>query len=136
MLFSSWDTSRTLMHLFLFKYTPRENWFQYVHRKYATAINFSCLITLYRTMCTVCIYLYRTASYKYISSINQYKDCLVSYLLVPARLVWCTHRVLCNRIRRAEEQWLYKLTSFINVRKKAHKTNICSCPPKTKTKKQ
>ena len=117
MLSSSWDTSRTLMHLFLYKYTPRENWFQYVHRKYATAINFSCLITLYRTMCTVCIYLYRTAIYKYISSINQYKDCLVSYLLVPARLVWCTHRVLCNRIRRAEEQWLYKLTSFINVRK-------------------
>ena len=135
MLSSSWDTSRTLMHLFLFKYTPRENWFQYVHRKYATAINFSCLITLYRTLCTVCIYLYRTASYKYISSINQYKDCLVSYLLVPARLVWCTHRVLCNRIRRAEEQWLYKLTSFINVRKKTKK-QISTVAPKTKTKKQ
>ena len=25
---------------------PRENWFQYVRREYATAINFPCLITL------------------------------------------------------------------------------------------
>ena len=40
------------MHLFLNLQTPpRENWFQYVRREYATAINFPCLITL-------CIYRY------------------------------------------------------------------------------
>ena len=35
------------MHLFNCLQTPpRENWFHYVRREYATAINFSCLITL------------------------------------------------------------------------------------------
>ena len=28
---------------------PRENWFQYVRRVYATAINFPCIITLVKT---------------------------------------------------------------------------------------
>ena len=45
LLFSS-DTKRTLMHLFLLQIPPRENWFQYVRRVYATAINFHCIITL------------------------------------------------------------------------------------------
>ena len=40
------DTKRTLMHLFLFTNSARENWFQYVRRVYATAINFPCIITL------------------------------------------------------------------------------------------
>ena len=28
---------------------PKENWFQYVRRVYATAINFPCIITLVKT---------------------------------------------------------------------------------------
>ena len=35
---------------------PRENWSQYVRRGYATAINFSCIITLVK--CTMLIYNY------------------------------------------------------------------------------
>ena len=46
MLLSSSDTRRTLMHLFFFKISPRENWFQNVRRVYATAINFPCISTL------------------------------------------------------------------------------------------
>ena len=46
MLLPSSDTKRTLMHLFLLHIPPRENWFQYVRRVYATAINFPCIITL------------------------------------------------------------------------------------------
>ena len=34
------------MHLFCLQTPPRENWFQYIRREYATAIKFSCLITL------------------------------------------------------------------------------------------
>ena len=34
------------MHLFMLTKPPRENWFHYVRREYATAINFPCLITL------------------------------------------------------------------------------------------
>ena len=30
---------------------PRENWFQYVRRVYATAINFPCIITLHIIIC-------------------------------------------------------------------------------------
>ena len=45
MLLSSSDTRRTLMHLFLFT-PPRDNWFHYVCREYATAINFPYIITL------------------------------------------------------------------------------------------
>ena len=30
---------------------PRENWFQYVHKEYATAINFLCIITLDIRLC-------------------------------------------------------------------------------------
>ena len=30
----------------VFKLPPRENWFQYIFRVYATAINFPCIITL------------------------------------------------------------------------------------------
>ena len=30
----------------VFTLPPRENWFQYVRREYATAINFPCIITL------------------------------------------------------------------------------------------
>ena len=36
---------RTLMQQFLFT-NSRENWFQYVRRVYATAINFPCISTL------------------------------------------------------------------------------------------
>ena len=47
LLLSSSDTSRTLMHLFLFtNKAQREPWCQYVRREYATAINSPCLITL------------------------------------------------------------------------------------------
>ena len=44
MLLSSSDTKRTLIHSCL-QIPPRENWFQYVRRVYATAINFPCIIT-------------------------------------------------------------------------------------------
>ena len=48
MLLTSSDTRRTLMHLFLFTNSTKreENWFQYVRRVYATAINFPCISTL------------------------------------------------------------------------------------------
>ena len=48
MLLTSSDTRRTLMHLFLFTNSSKreENWFQYVRRVYATAINFPCISTL------------------------------------------------------------------------------------------
>ena len=46
MLLTSSDTKRTLMHSCL-KIPPRENWFQYVRRVYATAINFPCITTSY-----------------------------------------------------------------------------------------
>ena len=48
MLSTSSDTKRTLMHLFLFTIPPRENWFQYVRRVYATAINFPCITFLFQ----------------------------------------------------------------------------------------
>ena len=48
MLLTSSDTKRTLMHLFLFP--PRENWFQYVRRVYAIAINFPRITTLISTI--------------------------------------------------------------------------------------
>jgi len=45
MFLTSSDTKRTMMHLFLFtKFRP--NFFQYVRRVHATAINFSCISTL------------------------------------------------------------------------------------------
>ena len=51
MLLTSSDTKRTLMHLFLFTNSAnRENWFQYVRRVYATAINFPCIISLVYTV--------------------------------------------------------------------------------------
>ena len=50
MLLTSSDAKRTLMHLFLFTNSARENWLQYVRRVYATAINFSCIVTLGRRM--------------------------------------------------------------------------------------
>ena len=34
------------MHLFLFQTPPRENWFQYIRKEYAKAINFPYIITL------------------------------------------------------------------------------------------
>ena len=47
MLFTSSDTKRTLMHLFLFTNSAhRELQFQYVRREYETAINFPCITTL------------------------------------------------------------------------------------------
>ena len=46
MLLSSSDSKRTLMYLFLFSNSARENWFQYELRVYTTAINFPCSITL------------------------------------------------------------------------------------------
>ena len=53
MLLSYSDTSRTLMHLFLFtNFAQREPWFQNVRRVYATSINFPCIITLDRTIWT------------------------------------------------------------------------------------
>jgi len=49
MLLTSSDTKRTLMHLFFFTNSShRENWFQYVRRVYANALNFPCIITLIR----------------------------------------------------------------------------------------
>ena len=50
MLLTYSDTKRILMHLFLFTNSARENWFQYVRRVYATAINFPCIITLVWTL--------------------------------------------------------------------------------------
>ena len=51
MLLTYSDTKRTLMHLFLFtNSTQGENWFQYVRRVYATAINFPCITTLHFIM--------------------------------------------------------------------------------------
>ena len=46
MLITSWDTERTLRHLFLFTNSAGENWFQYVRRVYMTANNFPCIIPL------------------------------------------------------------------------------------------
>ena len=60
MLLTSSDTKRTLRHLFLsLRIPPRENWFQYVRRVYATAINFPCITFLilrkitFKHMCQV-----------------------------------------------------------------------------------
>ena len=48
-IFSS-HTIRTLMNLFLFTNSAnREDWFQFVRRVYATAINFLCIITMVET---------------------------------------------------------------------------------------
>ena len=60
MLLSFLDTKRTLMLLFLFtNTTQREPWFQYVRRVYATAINFSCISTLYTPIfLTCCLFVY------------------------------------------------------------------------------
>ena len=47
MLLTSTDTKRTLRHIFsCLQIPPRENWFQYVRRVYATANNFPCISTL------------------------------------------------------------------------------------------
>ena len=46
MLLTSSDTKRTLRHLFFLQIPPRENWFQYVSRVCATAINFPCITFL------------------------------------------------------------------------------------------
>ena len=43
MLLTSSDTRRTLICL---QIPPKENWFQYVRRVYATAINFPCITPL------------------------------------------------------------------------------------------
>ena len=51
MLLSSSDTKE---HWFIYsclQTPPRENWFPYLRREYATAINFPCIITL--TQCKV-----------------------------------------------------------------------------------
>ena len=53
MFLSSSDTKRTLGHLSLFTSSARENWFQYVRRVYATAINFPCITTLGPTLLQV-----------------------------------------------------------------------------------
>jgi len=53
MFLSSSDTKRTLGHLSLFTNSARENWFQYVRRVYATAINFPCITTLGPTLLQV-----------------------------------------------------------------------------------
>ena len=50
MLLTSLNTKRTIEHLFYLQILPRENWFQYVRRIYATAINFPCIITLEKTV--------------------------------------------------------------------------------------
>ena len=49
MVLSSTDTKRTLRHLFIYsclQIPPRENWFQYVRRVYATVINFPSITFL------------------------------------------------------------------------------------------
>ena len=52
------NTERTLMHLLLFIKSPKENWFQYVHKGYKTAIDFPsltfiALMSLFCSQCTV-----------------------------------------------------------------------------------
>jgi len=49
MLISSSDTRRTLNIYSCLQIPPRENWFQYVRRVYATAINFPCISTVLNT---------------------------------------------------------------------------------------
>ena len=49
MLLTSLDTKRTLCIYSCLQIPPRENWFQYVSRVYATAINFPCIATLQMT---------------------------------------------------------------------------------------
>ena len=44
---TSSDTKQTRIHYSCLQISPRENWFQYVRRVYATAINFPCIITLH-----------------------------------------------------------------------------------------
>ena len=53
MLLTSSDTKLTLMHLFYscLQIPPRENWFQYVLRVYAIAINFPCITFLLYSIC-------------------------------------------------------------------------------------
>ena len=46
MLLSSSDTKRTLIIYSCLQIPPRENWFQYVWRVYATAINYPCITFL------------------------------------------------------------------------------------------
>ena len=48
MLLTSLDTKRPLMLYSCLPISPRENWFQYVHRVYATAINFPSISTLHQ----------------------------------------------------------------------------------------
>ena len=43
------DTEQTLMLDSCLQSPPRENWFQYVRRVYATDINFPCISTLTKT---------------------------------------------------------------------------------------
>ena len=65
------------MHIFLFTKPPRENWFQYVRRVYATTINFPCISTLTKII--------------YICSILVLKDfkreLLVFHLVLYARVI-------------------------------------------------
>ena len=46
MRLTSSDTKRTLMIYSCLQIPPKENWFQYVHRVYTTAINFPCITFL------------------------------------------------------------------------------------------
>ena len=48
MLLTSSGTERTLMHYSWLQVPPRENWFQYVPRVYATVINFPCILISYK----------------------------------------------------------------------------------------
>ena len=45
MLLTSSDTNEHWGIYSCLQIPPRENWFQYVRREYATAINFPCIIT-------------------------------------------------------------------------------------------
>ena len=49
MFLTSSDSKRTLIFSCL-QIPPRENWWQYVRRVYATAINFPCIITLVQSI--------------------------------------------------------------------------------------
>ena len=57
------------MHLYSCLQTPpRENWFQYVRREYATAIKLPCLITLF-----LIIYLWFSGLFQDLN-LNQFKS--------------------------------------------------------------
>ena len=62
---------------------PKENWFQYVSRVYATAIIFPCISTLGRSICNGKVYMY-----------NVHKLVLAGLVYTPAHGIWIYGKVL------------------------------------------